>query len=347
MFNSFAHNKRSLFLTFFIFFATLIISGQDVESHRIMFYNVENLFDTFDDSLTRDEEFLPDGDRHWNSNKFYKKLNTIYKVVLGVGEWNPPAVVALCEVENRFVLNQLVYETPLKKFDYRIIHFESPDRRGIDVAMLYRKEFFQVDTAFPIPINFKFDKNSKTRDILYVKGTFDEMDTIHLFVNHWPSRYGGYMKTKAKREYVASVLKLATDSILKINNQANIVIMGDLNDGPTEESLIDFLQAKTDTNEIKNTQLVNLLALNADAGTLKYQGHWDLFDQVIVSGAMLDSGTGYKVKGNEAHIFKQDFLLEDDEKYLGQKPFRTYSGFRYIGGYSDHLPVYLDVIYKD
>jgi len=241
----------------------------------------------------------------------------------------------------------LVYETPLKKFDYKVVHFESPDRRGIDVAMLYRKESFQVDTAFPIPINFPFDANSKTRDILYVKGTFDNLDTIHLFVNHWPSRYGGYMKTKPKREYVASVLKMATDSILKINNQANIVIMGDLNDGPIEESLVEFLQAKTDTNEIKSKQLVNLLALNADAGTLKYQGQWDLFDQVIVSGTMLDSGTGYKVKGSEAHIFKQDFLLEDDEKYLGQKPFRTYSGFKYIGGYSDHLPVYLDVFYRE
>ncbi len=171
------------------------------ESHfRVMFYNVENLFDTKDDSLTSDEEFLPDGDRHWNTNKFYKKLNNIYKVILGVGEWNPPAIVALCEIENRFVLNQLVYQTPLKKFDYKVVHFESPDRRGIDVAMLYRKELFHVDTAFPIQINFPFDENSKTRDILYVKGSFDKKDTIHFFINHWPSRYGGYMQTKPKRE---------------------------------------------------------------------------------------------------------------------------------------------------
>lgn len=337
------------YFTVIIFAASVIQTNVYCQESfsRIMFYNVENLFDIYDDSLTRDEEFLPDGDRHWNANKFYKKINNIYKVILGVGEWNPPAIVALCEVENRFVLNQLVYETPLKKIDYKVIHFESPDRRGIDVALLCRKESFQVDTTFPIPINFPFNKNSKTRDILYVKGTFDNMDTIHLFVNHWPSRYGGYMKTKSKREYVASVLKLVVDSIIAANSQANIVIMGDLNDGPFEESLVDFLQAKTDTSDIINSQLFNLLAISGDAGTLKYQGNWDLFDQLIVSGSMLNQSGGYKVLGKKAHIFKPEFLLEEDEKYLSVKPFRTYSGFRYIDGYSDHLPVYLDVIFKE
>jgi hypothetical protein len=170
---------------------TLLITTQVncQQAHfRVMFYNVENLFDTFDDTLTRDEEFLPEGDRHWNSNKFYKKLNNIYKVILNVGEWNPPAIVGLCEIENRFVLNQLVYETPLKKFDYKVIHFDSPDRRGIDVGLLYRKDAFRKDTAYVFPINFPFNSNSKTRDILYVKGSFGDLDTVHIFINHWPSR---------------------------------------------------------------------------------------------------------------------------------------------------------------
>jgi hypothetical protein len=314
---------------------------------RIMFYNVENLFDTKDDSLTNDNEFLPEGDRHWNNMKFYKKLNNIYKVIVGVGEWEPPALVALCEIENRFVLNQLVYETPLKKFDYKVVHFDSPDLRGIDVGLLYRNGLFKKDTVFVIPINFPDNPDSRTRDILYVKGSFDDRDTIHFFINHWPSRYGGYMQTVDKRNYAASVLKHESDSILKVNQYAKIIIMGDLNDGPFEASLLTFLQAKTDTNDMMTDQLVNLSSFDKKEGTLKYQGSWDMFDQVIVSGAMLMPGAGYKVFGKKSYIFKPDFLLEDDDKYLGEKPFRTYSGFEYIGGFSDHLPVYLDVVCEE
>lgn len=337
------------------YFTILLFTAFVIQTHvycqessvRIMFYNVENLFDTFDDTLTRDEEFLPDGDRHWNNSKFYKKLNNIYKVIVGIGEWEAPTVVALCEIENRFVLNKLIYDTPLKKFDYKVVHFDSPDRRGIDVGLIYRKGKFIKDTAYTLPINFPFNPESKTRDILYVKGSFGENDTIHLFVNHWPSRYGGYMKTVEKRNYVASILKKASDSIFYKNENAKIIIMGDLNDGPYEASLMEHLKAKPDTTELRNNQLVNLLAINQKEGTLKYQGKWDLFDQVIVSGAMLTAGSGYKVFGRKAHIYKPEFLFEEDEKYLGKKPFRTYSGFKYIGGFSDHFPVYLDVIYEE
>ncbi|MEZ5083825.1 MAG: hypothetical protein R2750_10305 [Bacteroidales bacterium] len=135
-----------------------------------MFYNVENLFDTKDDSLTNDNEFLPESDRHWDNHKFYTKLNRIYKVIIGVGEWEPPAIVGLCEIENRYVLNKLVYDTPLKTFNYKIVHYESPDERGIDVAMIYRPDIFSVDTSVAINISFPFDPESRTRDILYVRG---------------------------------------------------------------------------------------------------------------------------------------------------------------------------------
>jgi len=306
-----------------------------------MFYNVENLFDTKNDSLINDDEFTPDGERNWNDHRFYQKLNNIYKVILGVGEWNPAAIVALCEIENRFVLNQLVYETPLEKFDYKVVHFDSPDQRGIDVGLLFRNGLFTKDTAYPIPIKFPDNPESKTRDILYVKGSFDQKDTIHLFVNHWPSRYGGYLETKPKREFVASVLKSVTDSLFFINPASKIVIMGDFNDGPFEDSFINHLQSKNDSINYTGSDLVNLMAF-CNRGTLKYKGDWDFFDQVIVSGAML-KGKGYQVQNKKANIFAPDFLMQEDEKYLGEKPFRTYNGFKYQGGFSDHLPVYIDV----
>ena len=204
---------------------------------RIVFYNVENLFDVYNDSLTNDDEFTPEGERNWNNYKFYKKLNNLSKVIISIGEWNPPSVIGFCEIENRFVLNKLIYETPLKSIDYKIIHAESPDRRGIDVAFLYRESRFVPLFYSPIPINFPDDTLSKTRDILYVKGVLAEADTVHFFVNHWPSRYGGYEDSKPRRIFVASVLRSKVDSILSVNRDPNIIIMGDFNDEPWDESI--------------------------------------------------------------------------------------------------------------
>ncbi|MCD4696429.1 MAG: hypothetical protein K8S16_09345 [Bacteroidales bacterium] len=314
-----------------------------------MFYNVENLFDTKDDSLTNDNEFLPEGNRHWDTQKFYFKLNNIYKVIIAAGEWKPPILVGLCEIENQFVLNKLVFETPLNNFGYDIIHFESPDRRGIDVALLYREEFFTIDTAIQIPVMFPFDPDSRTRDILYVKGRFNSNDTVHLFINHWPSRYGGYLETIPKRNYVAGVLKVKTDSLFNRQPSATIIILGDFNDEPWNESLSGILQAKDDSAALEQGQLYNLSAickLESDEGSLKYQGNWNLFDQVIVSGNLLSAGSGIKIPPPGFQIFSPGFLLEKDEKFLGAKPFRTYNGFKYNGGFSDHLPVFIDILLK-
>ena len=310
-----------------------------------MFYNTENLFDTKDDTLKNDDEFLPEGDRHWDNYRFYKKLNNISKVIIAVGEWQAPAIVGLCEVENRFVLNQLVYETPLKNFGYRIIHKESPDWRGIDVAFLYRKAFFIADTFLIIPVRFSFDPDSRTRDILYVKGRFNDNDTIHFFVNHWPSRYGGYMETEAKRQHAALLLRNNVDSLFHLDPTSKIIIMGDFNDGPSDESIRKILMAEPGIQE-EVPCLVNLMApydQDKSSGTLKYQSSWDVFDQLIVSSYSLAADSGWVVKNSRATIFRSDFLLEEDERYLGQKPFRTYYGFKYQGGYSDHLPVWLDL----
>lgn len=317
---------------------------------RIAFYNVENLFDIYDDSLKRDDEFTLDGDRNWNNKRFYKKLNNIYKVIMAIGEWNPPIIVGLAEVENRFVLNKLVYQTPLKTFDYKVIHEESPDWRGIDVAMIYRASEFTPIVYKTIGIRFPFDSASRTRDILYVKGVLVENDTVNIFVNHWPSRYGGYLVTKPKREFVASVLRQQIDSLFLADTNPNIIIMGDFNDEPWDESLKDFLNAKLDTTDIQPNDLYNLMSVyqkETDGGTSKYQEDWSTIDQFIVSSNLISGKQQLQVLNGEARIFNPEFLLEDDFKHLGKKPYRTYIGFSYNNGYSDHLPIYIDLIRKE
>ncbi len=313
---------------------------------RIMFYNTENLFDTYDDTLKNDEQFLPKGDKHWTYTKYLEKLKNIYKVIIGVGGWEPPEVVGLCELENRLVLEELLSKTPLQNIDYEIIHFESPDRRGIDVGMLYRKSKFQVIEKKPIPVVFPFDANKPTRDILYVKGITSKNDTLHLFVNHWPSRWGGQMETDGKRQYAASVVRKNVDSILNTNPKANIVIMGDFNDHANNKSLTDVLRANRKYDNISNNELYNLtyhLEESEGLGTHKYQGEWGVLDHLIVSGNILNHTTNPFSSLSGVHIYNKEFLLEKDNGAVGYKPFRTYVGFKFHGGFSDHLPVYLDL----
>ena len=341
-------NKHSIFVVFIFCFFSLSVQSQNnfnIPRFRIVFYNTENLFDIYNDSLKLDDEFTPDAIRHWDNRKFYKKLNNVYKVLINIGEWEPPAVIGLCEIENRFVLNKLVYETPLKKFGYKIIHEESPDKRGIDVAMLYRPDLFVPVYYEVIPVRFPFDTASRTRDILYVKGLVYS-DTIHFFVNHWPSKYGGVMGTEPKREFVASLLKSKTDSLFQISDSVKIFIMGDFNDGPSDESVSKFLSAKPYISSPESGGLYDLMSglyKKEKTGTHKYQGRWEILDQFIVSGAMLMNKPGAVISPEGAHIYNPGYLLEEDEKYTGKKPFRTFTGMKYNGGFSDHLPVYVDL----
>lgn len=313
---------------------------------RLMFYNVENLFDIFDDSLKNDNEFLPNGAKYWSQSKFNQKLINICKVITAVGGWEAPEVVGLCEVENRYCLDLLTRNTPLAKFNYEVIHFESPDNRGIDVALLYRKnKFFPIDTV-KIPIVFP-DGNSKyTRDVLYVKGATTKDDTLHIFVNHWPSRWGGQLESEPRRVYVASVIKSVTDSIFKTNPMANIIITGDLNDGPENKSVKETLEAQIEFEKIKPSKLYNIsyyLEHEKALGTHKYNGEWGVLDHLIVSGGLLSKKNNIYTTLDDGHIFKAQFLLEKDDAHFGYKPFRTYLGYRYNGGYSDHLPVFIDL----
>lgn len=315
--------------------------------YRIMFYNVENLFDTEDDPKTNDEEFTPNGVRAWNDSRLRTKLNNIYKVITAVGTWDYPIIVGLSEIENRKCLDMLLERTPLSKQNYRIIHYESPDRRGIDVAMLYRHDLFSPFAKKRIPIIWsKNIGTGTTRDILLVSGVTKTKDTLHVFVNHWPSRWGGQMETEEKRMYLASIIKHHCDSIIKNQFNANIIVMGDLNDYPTDKSLMNTLKAQTKFDNAENDKLYNLswyLQEIKHLGTHKYDGQWGILDQIIVSGALLNKSNNVYTTTEDTHIFKEAFLLELDDKYPGDKLNRTYVGYKYNGGYSDHLPVYLDL----
>jgi predicted extracellular nuclease len=313
---------------------------------RVVFYNVENLFDTQKDSLTLDEEFLPGGLRYWTYNRYQQKLQNISRVITSIGGWNPPEIIGLCEIENHRVLYDLCYKSSLSKLKYKIIHQESPDLRGIDVALLYQpKSFFPISYK-AIPVKFPHSPEATTRDILYVCGKAKNKDTIHIFVNHWPSRLGGQLVSEPNRIAAASILRCAVDSIFAIRPQAKIIILGDLNDYPDNKSLTEVLLAKRDFGQLASNELYNLSAFlekSSRIGSHKFDGDWGVLDQIIVSGALLNASNGLTAKKEHVFIFDPDFLLEDDENFTGKKPFRTYIGYRYHGGYSDHLPVFLDL----
>lgn len=313
------------------------LPDQEAEKqYRVVFYNVENLFDIKHDTLKHDEEYLPGGMRGWNRYRLHDKLNKLYKVITAVGAWNPPVLAGLVEVENRHVLEMLISQTPLHRFHYQIIHEESPDERGIDVALLYRADQFEVLEHHVWPVSFPFDPDNKTRDILYVKGVLQGQDTLHMVVNHWPSRLGGVAASEKYRLFASRVLAEKMDSLLSLEPYANILITGDFNDEPEDKSMLNLI-------EHSGNRLVNI-STHIKLGTQKHEAAWAVFDQFIVSANLLQETGRLLVKDKTANIFSAAWLLEKDEKYAGFRPKRTYLGYQYHGGFSDHLPVYLDIL---
>lgn len=336
------------FLALFIAGIAISADGQIADSnaspeYRVMFYNLENLFDTYDDPLTRDDEFTPDGTKSWSYYRYQKKLNAIAKVIIAVGEWNPPAVIGLCEVENFQVLLDLTTKTPLKSLGYQIIHENSTDSRGIDVAMLYRPEVAKrIDH---VSVRLK-GTDWTTRDILVATLLFlPSKDTVHFMVNHWPSRYGGKEQTESRRIEIAHLLRCQVDSVQSTNARAKLLIMGDLNDEPADKSVQDALKVLPADDPVDAHQLYNLAYADfrKGRGTLVFKeinNTWFLFDQIIVSGPLIDAA-GLNVKGRKLNIFGPKWILKD------QKPFRTYQGPIYKGGFSDHLPIFIDLYLND
>jgi len=313
---------------------------------RVMFYNVENLFHPSNDSLKNDDEFTKEGTRYWSFKRYYDKINKIGKTAIAVGGWEPPAVIGLCEIENIQCLKDLIYSSPLKKFGYEIVHQESGDNRGIDVAMLYRPEFYELISYNAVVLNFG-EGSRPSRDILYTKGVV-ETDTLHLFVNHWPSRYGGQLATAPKREFAAKILREKFDSILSVNSNAAILAMGDFNDHPDDPSMLSVLRAKKDTSEMVSGDFLNLLwQYEFKRGTHKYQHEWGILDQFVVTNGLINGNSGLQTLMEKAQIFDADYLLEEEKDGIGKITNRTYIGFKYHGGWSDHLPIYVDVITRD
>ncbi|NLN72848.1 MAG: endonuclease [Bacteroidales bacterium] len=320
-------------------------------SARICFYNVENLFDTENDPEKNDDAFTPDGTYRWTKRRYWDKQNKLAKVIVAMGGWDCPEIVGMCEVENMKCFEDMIYKTALKKGNYAAIHYDSPDSRGIDIGMIYRKDRFRVLHSEPIPITFPEEPNSKTRDILYVSGLFRfSKDTVHLFFNHWPSRYGGYAATIGKRNRAANILRAKVDSIQNINVESTILILGDFNDYPSDESVAKHLRALPDTSNSKENDLINLMYpihKQGKYGSHKFQGQWGILDQIIVSQSLFVKESGLRLSENGAKIFRPPFLLVEDKAYLGYQIYRTYMGFKYQGGYSDHLPVFVDIYEKE
>lgn len=331
--------KTPFFLSAFLLLS-LIALGQPVSTpFRIAFYNVENLFDVQADSSISYHQFDTGGDHHWNESRYRKKLMMIYKTLVALAGKQSVALIGLAEVENEKVLMDLISKTPLHRNDFKIIHFESPDRRGIDVALLYDETKFNPLYATRIPVINPDDPTFRTRDILYAKGLFLK-DTLHVFVNHWPSSYSGLMRNRPKRMLAARRLKLTIDSILFLNPGANLLIMGDFNEPPNGPS-IKFL-TETD-HPYPLVKLIPRTVFRHAKGSIKRGSVWSVYDQIIVSKSLITDSAGLFVKDKSFHIFDVGFLLERDFKYSGWKVFRSYQGFKYHGGISDHLPVYVEI----
>ncbi len=329
-------------------FVFAILAESAAQSNfRVMFYNVENLFDTQNDPLKNDDEFLPEGRMNWTSQKYRKKLKNISQVITGVGEMHPPAIVGLCEIENDRVISDLVRKSALRAQGYEYIITDSPDERGIDVALLYQPHRYKLLKHSEYGIVSRNSSVRPTRNILHAEGKVISGDTLDVFVCHFPSRSGGKRETEPARINAAALLRSKIDSLFATRRKANIIVMGDFNDRPNDKSLFRTLKARSLNYHRSNGELYNLFfhrLKEPDFGSYLYQGRWEMLDQFIVSGFLLNPQNSITVKEEKAYVFKADFLLQNDAKSGGKRPFRTNLGPKYLGGFSDHLPVFMDLL---
>ncbi len=343
---------KPLLLSFFIASATLV-RAQDPKTYKVAtvaFYNLENLFDFEDDPLTFDDDRTPEGKDRWTEGLYLDKLKNMARVISEIGAdvtGTAPAIIGVCEAENLKVLEDLVNAHPLLDRDYGIIHFDSPDRRGIDVALLYQKKIFVPIhyTAVPLLIYADNDPTNRvyTRDQLVVSGLFDG-EKMHFIVNHWPSRSGGEARSRPKRIKAAELNKRIIDSLFSEDPYAKIITMGDLNDDPTNTSIKEVLKTKGHRTELQLKELYNPMEemFANGLGTLAYRDGWNLFDQIILSSELLEKEYG-SYRFFRAGIFNRPYLSNPSGQYRGY-PFRSYTDAGYTGGYSDHFPVFVYLI---
>jgi predicted extracellular nuclease len=310
--------------------------------YTIGFYNLENLFDVKDDPNTLDDDFTPDGYKKWSTRRYKKKLYKLAMTISKIGSeatMNPAALIGIAEVENKEVIQDLIGSEALRDIDYGYVHYDSPDERGIDTALIYNKSCFEVLHSEPITLLIyeKDGKRDTTRDILYVKGKLNE-EEVHVFVNHWPSRRSGNEETSYKRIEAAETLKGFMARIEASEENPNYIIMGDFNDGPESESVKTLMQSDRLYNPMEKL-------LTLERGSANYKRSWMLFDQILVSHNFFNYEKGTHSFAH-ANIFDDEFLTEFKGKHQGM-PYRTYKGKKYIGGYSDHFPVYIQLKFNE
>jgi predicted extracellular nuclease len=309
---------------------------------RVGFYNVENLFDTKDDPSKPDEEFTPEGANKWTDERYNTKLNQLGKVIQAMGT---PALLGFCEVENEQVLLDLAANSQLKSGNYGVAHRESNDFRGIDVALLYNKDVFQVANIENIVLEFPAEvtggEEYTSRDLFHVAGKLKDKTTLHIFVNHFPSRRDGSKESEPKRLFVAGELRKEVEKVLAKDDNAQIIIMGDFNDETDNKSITEVLKAIPKNTDAPQ-ELVNCFAgFDAEGkGSYNYRGNWNMLDQIILSDNFYNTNGAWQF--SNAVIFQEEWMMYNDPKN-GLTPSRTYGGTNYYGGFSDHLPVYVDL----
>ncbi len=322
---------------------------QQVRAGLIAFYNLENLFDTIDTPGVRDEEFTPEGPNKWTGSRYREKLDHMALAISRIGEdegWSGgPAVLGVSEIENRSVLEDLAAHPLLKESNYQIVHYDSPDLRGVDVGLMYRPRFFSVKASASPSLPLVNDDGEPvfTRDQLVVSGVFDG-EPMHFIVVHWPSRSGGEMTTRPRRNAAAALSRRLVDSLLAIDSNAKVFVMGDLNDDPVDESLRKYLRASGNPDRLKEGELFNAMfpLFRKGIGSLNYRDGMNLFDQIIVTPSLVRSdSTSYRLL--HARVFNSPFLTQKDGQYKGY-PLRSFVGTVWQGGYSDHFPVYVIIV---
>lgn len=333
-----------------LFFTTLLHAQQQYKVAVVAFYNLENFYDTVNNPIVNDDDFTPTGAKNYNSKIYRDKVQHLATVLSQMGtDINPdgPAIIGVAEIENDTVLNDLIHHPLLRSRNYQIVHYDSHDLRGVDVALLYNPKYFTVEDSRKLFVRLPegAKENIFTRDVLWVKGKLDG-ETIHVFVNHWPSRLGGEERSAPGRFAAAQVDRNFIDSIQKTEPDAKFIVTGDLNDDPVNKSISKVLGAKGNVADVKPGGLFNpwVEMYKKGIGTLAYNDAWGLFDQVIISQSWLDKNQ----KGffyYRQHIFNKQFMIENMGKYKGY-PMRTWDGNTYRGGYSDHFPTYIVLLKK-
>ncbi|MGI9192746.1 MAG: endonuclease/exonuclease/phosphatase [Chitinophagaceae bacterium] len=335
--------KKSCLLLGILFFATaLSLQAQKKKLIAVGFYNLENYYDTLNDPRVNDDEFTPDGANAYSGKVFKKKVDNLSTVIEKMGMEKTDeglAILGVAEIENEDVLKVLCAHPNLAKRHWKVVHFDSPDERGVDVGLLYNPSLFRVMSAQALRVPVELG-DRPTRDILYVSGRLGG-EIVHVFVNHWPSRRGGESATREKRKLAASVSKKIIDSLLKINPLTKVILMGDLNDDPINASVTEVLDAKGKPGEVRTYNMYNpwMSFYKQGNGTMAYQDTWGLFDQILVSSGFIRKISG-GLQFEEAEIFNRSFMIEKFGQYKGY-PKRSYSNGVWNDGYSDHFPTLL------